>query len=120
MSFFKWLFKLLLDQRGVVNPLVIVDAAVPGDADSYYSEQKSLATAGGGAHTVVPEIGWIMAVPVTAVAYTLRTSISPATYATIIAAGGAGLIWSDGTNVFVTKASGGAANALYFVLQHKP
>lgn len=103
-----------------VNPLVIEDAGLPGEANSYYSAQKSLSTAGTGAYTLVPEIGWIQAIAVSAISWNLRTDDSPATYAIIIAANTPGLIWSDGTNVFVSKSSGGAGNALYFVLQHRP
>ena len=103
-----------------INPLVIEGAAVPGQPDSYYSAEKTLATAGGGAKTLVPEVGWIMTVPTADVSYLIQTVDSPATYVTLIAANTAGMIWSDGTNIFTSKSSGGAGSAKYFVVGHKP
>ncbi len=102
-----------------VNPLVIEDAGVPGAANSYYSVQKALATAGTNAYTAVPEVGWIIVLPVAAILWAIRTALAP-TYVTLIAANTAGMVWSDGTNIFVSKSSGGSGNAAYFVLQHKP
>jgi hypothetical protein len=102
-----------------VNPLVIEDAAVPGAANSYYSAQKSLSTPGTNAFTLVPEIGWIQALAVANIVWALRITTSP-TYVTLIPANTPGMVWSDGTNIFVSKTTGGAGNALYYVLQHKP
>lgn len=102
-----------------VNPLVIEGAGLPGAANSYYSVEKSLSTPGTNAFTLVPEVGWIMVVAVSAIAWAIKTVVTP-TYVTLIAANTPGMTWSDGTNIFVTKSSGGAGNALYFVLQHKP
>lgn len=102
-----------------VNPLVIKGAGVPGAADSYYSVEKALALAGGGAKDLVPEVGWIMVVAVANVSYLIRTVVTP-TYVTLIAANTPGMLWSDGTNIFASKSSGGAGTANYFVLQHRP
>jgi len=103
-----------------VNPLVIAGAGVPGAPDSYWSALKSLATAGSNAKTLVPEIGWIQAIAVAAISYVIMTDDSPATFTTILAANTAGMVWSDGSNVFVNKSTGGSGNATYYVLQHKP
>ncbi len=103
-----------------VNPLVIVDAGVPGADNSYYSAQKALSTAGTGAKTLVPEIGWILVVPTANVSYLIRTVVAGPTYVTVVAANTAGMIWSDGTNIFASKSTGGAGSAAYFVVGHKP
>ena len=97
------------------NQLVIKGAGVPGAADSYYSEEKSLVIAA--TRKAVPEIGWIMVVAVASISYQLQTDISPATYVTVLAANTAGMLWSDGTNLYATAGSG---TARYFVLAHKP
>jgi hypothetical protein len=103
-----------------VNPLVIKGAGVPGADNSYYSVEKALVLTGGGAKDLVPEIGWILAVAVANVSYLIRTVVTP-TYVTLIpAATGYGMIWSDGTNIFASKSSGGAGTASYFVVAHKP
>ncbi len=121
MRFWNWLVKTWRDQRGVVNPLVIEDAAVPGAANSYYSVQKALTLTGGGAFDLVPEIGWILIVPTSAVSYSIRTDDgSPEVFVTLVAANAGGMIWSDGTNIFASKSSGGAGAAAYFVVAHKP
>lgn len=104
-----------------VNPLVIEDAAVPGAANSYYSAEKTLTLTGGGANDLVPEIGWILVVAVSAVSYLIRTDDgSPEVFITLVAANTGGMIWSDGTNIFASKSSGGAGSASYFVVAHKP
>jgi hypothetical protein len=97
------------------NQLVIKGAGVPGAPDSYYSEEKSLTVVS--PRTAVPEIGWILVVAVSGISYTLQTDISPATYVTVLGANLGGCLWSDGTNLYATAASG---NARYFVLAHKP
>lgn len=98
-----------------MQPLVIKEAGVPGAPDSYYSEEKSLVIAS--TRKVVPEIGFIMVVAVSGISYTLQTDLSPATFVTVLAANTAGMLWSDGTNLYATAGSG---TARYFVLQHKP
>jgi len=102
-----------------VNPLVIKGAGVPGAADSYYSAQKSLSTPGTNAFTVVPEIGWIQVLAVANITWNIRVTTVPA-YSIIVPANAPGMVWSDGTNIFVSKTTSGAGNALYFVLQHRP
>ena len=98
------------------NQLVIKGAGIPGAADSYYSEEKSLVITG--PRTVVPEIGWILVVAVSGVSFTLLTDDgSPEVYTTVLGANLAGCLWSDGTNLFATASSG---TARYFVLAHKP
>jgi len=97
------------------NQLVIAGAGVPGAADSYYSEEKSLTVVSPG--TLVPEVGFVMAVAVSGVSYALLTDVSPATYVTVLAANTAGMVWSDGSNLYARGASG---TARYFVLAHKP
>jgi hypothetical protein len=42
---------------------------------------------------------------------------SPATFVTVLAANTAGMVWSDGSNLYAAGASG---NARYFVLASKP
>ena len=59
-----------------VNPLVIEDAAVPGAANSYYSAEKTLVTAGTNAHNLVPEVGWIMFEATAATTVSIRTDDS--------------------------------------------
>jgi hypothetical protein len=103
-----------------VNPLVIAGAGVPGAADSYWSALKSLSTPGTDEKTLVPEVGWIQVIAVAAISFVIMTDDSPATFTTILAANTAGMIWSDGSNIFVNKSTGGAGNATYYVLQHKP
>ena len=97
------------------NQLIIEGAGIPGAADSYYSEEKSLTVVSPG--TLVPEIGWLLAVAVSGVSYALQTDISPATFVTVLAANTAGAVWSDGSNLYARGASG---TARYFVLAHKP
>ena len=98
------------------NQLIIKGAGVPGDPDSYYSEEKSLVVTS--PRTLVPEIGWIQVIAVSGISYQLRVQPdSPETFVTIVAANTPGMIWSDGTNVFAAAASG---TAKYFVLAHKP
>lgn len=97
------------------NQLVLKGAGVPGAPDSYYSAEKSLVVTS--PRTLVPEIGWLMVVAVSGISYTLQTDISPATFVTVLAANTAGMLWSDGTNLYATAASG---TARYFVLAHKP
>jgi hypothetical protein len=98
------------------NQLIIKGAGVPGAPDSYYSEIKSLVISS--VRKVVPEIGWIQALAVSGVSYTLLTDDgSPEVYSTVIAANTPGVAWSDGTNLFATASS---ATASYLVLAHKP
>lgn len=114
----------------MAQQLVIVDAGVPGAVNSYYSEEKTLDAPGDpasppvAAYTLVPEIGFIFfeALPAT-VSVVIRTSISPPVYTTLIAAGGRGAVWSDGSNIFVLNTDAvvspsEAAN--YFVVAYKP
>ncbi len=103
-----------------VNPLVIEDAGVPGAANSYYSAEKTLVTVGTGAKDLVPEIGWIMFEATAATTVSIRTDDSPATYVVLIAAATGGMIWSDGSNIFASKTSGGAGTIKYFVVAYKP
>src|SRR5262245_25011130 len=103
-----------------VAPLVIEEAGVPGAPNSYYSAEKTLVTTGGGAKNLVPEIGWIMFEATAATTVSIRTDDSPATYVVLIAAASSGMIWSDGTNIFASKTSGGAGTIKYFVVAHKP
>jgi len=116
---FNWLKKIWRDQRGAVNPLVIEDAGVPGAADSYWSAEQSLATAGGGANTAVTAVGWLQIIAVAAISVKLRITTSP-TFVTVLAANTPGMVWSDGTNIYVSKSSGGAGTAKFYILQHKP
>jgi len=90
-------------------------AGVPGAADSYYSEEKSLTVVS--PRTLVPEVGFIMVVAVSGVSFQLMIDESPATFVTVLAANTAGMVWSDGSNLYAAGASG---NARYFVLAHKP
>jgi len=101
------------------SQLIIQGAGVPGAADSYYSQEETL-SATGSAYTLVPQIGFIMVVAVANLSYVLQTvDASPPTYVTVLAANTAGMVWSDGTNLFVNNSST-TANARYFVLAHKP
>jgi hypothetical protein len=98
------------------NQLIIDSAGFPGEPDSYYSEEKSLVVTS--PRTLVPEVGFIMVVAVSGISYTLQTADdSPPTYVTVLAANTAGMVWSDGSNLYATAASG---TARYFVLAHKP
>lgn len=97
-----------------MDQLIIKGAGLPGAPDSYYSEEKSLSVT---TRAVVPEIGFIMVVATANVSYALQTVESPATYVTVLAANTAGMVWSDGTNLFAVATS---ATARYFVLAHKP
>ena len=98
------------------SQLIIEEAGLPGDPNSYYSEEKSLVVTS--PRTLVPEVGFIMVVAVSGVSYTLQTGDdSPPVYTTVLAANTAGMVWSDGANLYATAASG---TALYFVLAHKP
>lgn len=102
-----------------VNPLVITGAGLPGAADSYYSQEETLAVTGGGAFDLVPYIGWLLIVAVANIKYSIKIAATP-TYVDLIAANTGGVIWSDGTNIFASKSSGGAGSARFFVLQHRP
>src|SRR5262245_47529766 len=102
------------------NQVVIEDAAVPGDPNSYYSEEITLVAE---AYTTrrIPEGGWIpweagrdAYLPVR-----WQLTVSPPTTAILTAAQAGGMVWSDGTNLVVNNA-GTQVNAKYFVLAHKP
>jgi hypothetical protein len=97
------------------NQLIIEGAGVPGAPDSYYSEEKSLVVTS--PRTAIPEVGFIMVVAVSGISFQLRTDDSPETFVTVLAANAAGMLWSDGSNLFATAGSG---TARYFVLGHKP
>jgi hypothetical protein len=94
------------------NQITTVDAGVAGAAGSYYSEEKALVVTS--PRTLVPEVGFIMVVAVAGVSYTLKVDESPDTYTTVLAANTAGMLWSDGANLYATGASG---TARYFVLK---
>lgn len=97
------------------NQITIDGAGFPGEANSYYSDEKSLAVS---TRAVVPEVGFIMVVAVSGVSYTLQTADdSPPTYVTVLAANTTGMVWSDGVNLYATATS---ATARYFVLGYKP
>lgn len=110
--------------------IVIVDAGVPGAPNSYYSEEKTLEVTGDTASppvagfTVIPEPGFIFFADLPAgVSIVIRTDLSPETFVTLVAAGGQGQIWNDGTNIFAKNAAAIASPELtinYFVLQRKP
>lgn len=101
------------------SQLIIEGAGLPGQPDSYYSEEKTL-SATGSAKTVIPEVGFIMVVAVANLSYVLRvTPESPETFVTVLAANTAGMVWSDGTNLFVSNSST-TADARYFVLANRP
>ncbi len=98
------------------SQLIIEGAGVPGAPDSYYSEEKSLTVVS--PRTLVPEVGFIMVVAVSGVSYVLQTTDdSPPTFVTVLAANTAGMVWSDGSNLYAAGASG---TARYFVLAYKP
>jgi hypothetical protein len=97
------------------NQITTVDAGVAGAAGSYYSEEKALVVTS--PRTVVPEVGFIMVVAVSGVSFTLKVDESPETFTTVLAANTAGMLWSDGANLYATGASG---TARYFVLGFKP
>jgi hypothetical protein len=97
------------------NQLIIEGAGVPGAADSYYSDEKSLTVHS--PRTLVPEVGFIMVVAVSGVSFQLMVDESPAMFVTALAANTTGTVWSDGSNLYAAGASG---NARYFVLAHKP
>jgi hypothetical protein len=97
------------------NQLIIEGAGVPGAADSYYSLEETLTVVS--PRTLIPQVGFIMAVAVAGVSYQLMVDDSPATFVTVLAANAAGMVWSDGSNLYAAGASG---NARYFVLAHKP
>lgn len=103
-----------------VNPLVIEEAGVPGAPNSYWSELQEPVTTGGGANDLITAIGWLQVIAKANHSYKLRTDISPETLVTVLAANTAGMLWSDGSNLFVTKSSGGAGTASFYILQHKP
>lgn len=97
------------------NQLIMEGAGVPGAPDSYYSEEQSLTVVS--PRTLVPEVGFIMVVAVSGVSYQLMVDESPATFVTVLAANAAGMVWSDGSNLY---AAGSSGTARYFVLAHKP
>lgn len=110
--------------------IVIVDAGLPGKPNSYYSEEITLATTPGAGSPIVagrktiPNIGWILfeALP-SGVEIDLALNTSPVTYVTLVAAGGPGQTWSDGTNVSVKDSNAVASpptSIKYFVLAEKP
>src|SRR5262245_23788038 len=102
------------------NQVVIEDAAVPGDPNSYYSEEITLVAAAS-TTTPIPEVGWILWEAGQDADLTLRLqlTVSPPTTAILTAAQAGGMVWSDGTNLVVNNA-GTQVNAKYFVLAHKP
>jgi hypothetical protein len=97
------------------NQLIIEGAGVPGAADSYYSVEESLTVVS--PRTLVPQVGFLMIVAVSGVSYQLMVDESPATFVTVLAANTAGMVWSDGSNLYAAGASG---TARYFVLAHRP
>jgi hypothetical protein len=109
--------------------ITIVGAGVPGAQDSYYSELINLPATGDdasppvGEYTLVPEVGFIFFVTLASgLTVVLRTDDSPAAYSTILAAA-PGMIWSDGSNVFIQNANAVASppdEASYYVLARKP
>lgn len=102
------------------NQLIIEDAAVPGDPGSYYSEETSLVCGASGL-TLIPQVGWILWEQGQDADLTVRlqVTLSPQTLVVLIPTTAGGLVWSDGTNLFVNNA-GTQATAKYFVLAHKP
>ncbi len=75
-------------------------------------------------HTLIPDVGFIMFADLAAtLSIVLRTDDSPPTFVTLIAASGQGMVWSDGSNVFVLNSAAPASPELeahYFVLAQKP
>jgi len=110
--------------------IVIKGAGVPGAPNSYYSEAKTLVANGAddspptAGYTVIPDVGFIMPIALPAnVSLALRTSESPPEYVTVVAAGGPGLTWSDGSNVFAVNHDPVASpetEITYYVLAEKP
>src|SRR5262249_10142980 len=102
------------------NQLIIENPALPGDPDSYYSEETSL-VCGASGRTLIPQVGWIMTEAGQDSDLTVRLAMntSPVTYATVSAAGLGGTYWSDGANLYINNA-GTQATAKYFILAHKP
>ena len=97
------------------SQIIMEEAGVPGAPNSYYSIEETLTVVS--PRTLVPQVGFIMAVAVSGVSYQLMVDDSPATFVTVLAANTAGMVWSDGSNLYAAGASG---NARYFVLAHKP
>lgn len=105
--------------------LIIEGAGPPGAPDSYYSEETTLTAAVAGSpafgRTLIPEAGFIFFEDLAAnVSVELRLTLSPETFATLIAAGSQGQSWSDGANLFVNNSSGSPSPVKYFVLGRKP
>lgn len=114
----------------MAQQIIIEDAGVPGAANSYYSSLQILEAAGDAGSppvagfTVVPDVGFIFFADLGAtLSVMIRTDDSPATYVTLIAAGGQGQLWSDGSNIFVQNAAPIASPELtvsYYVVAQKP
>lgn len=102
------------------NQLIIENAPPPGEPSSYYSEETSLVAAASGL-TLIPQVGWILweAGQDSDLTVRLQLTLSPQTLAILIPASAGGMVWSDGSNLFVNNA-GTQVTAKYFVLAHKP
>ena len=101
---------------GGIKQIIVQPAGVPGAANSVYSAKKTSTTVAATTGTlVITDIGFIqpLALPTGIV---VQLQDPAATWTTIVAAGGTGLFFSDGTNLRFANTSA-ATVASYYVIQ---